>query len=408
MITSPLFDVSLRHRARWHQSAALLIAMWTLASLALLLLRGVGVPVTWWVSIHSFTLGVLSSAILVYSAHFTQALTRTETTAYWPLAARLGLLQLGIVLLILGGAGVHWTVVADLGASVVAATIIWHAIALWRVLRRSLAGTFVVTVVFYLIACGCLVLAVLLAILASRGVGDYSGLIAAHARLMVWGWMLMVVLGTMVTLVPTVAGASIAPAARQRMSRALAVHTLALCVTAVALIIGYEQIAGFALLLVGLAMILLLHPLLSAALGGSRLVGAAAGMVAGLLWLVGAVVADALSLLGGMDARMSTLILIPITLACGCAQLILSVLSHLLPIMVGGGPDTVQRAWHMARTGWPARLVLLNAGGLGLLYGKELSAPGVVLIVLGLLWHLSTLVFAIISQRRAIPAPTES
>ena len=72
-----IHDVSLAARGRWHTLSAAVIGLWILIGLGLLIVGSLGAPVVWWDIIHPFTIGALTTAIIVFSTHFTEALTRT-------------------------------------------------------------------------------------------------------------------------------------------------------------------------------------------------------------------------------------------------------------------------------------------------------------------------------------------
>lgn len=401
MSSLALSDVSLRHRARWHTLAAGIVAAWMLTGLGLLLASGVGVGVSWWMIVHPFTLGALTTAVLVYSTHFTEALTRTPAVSFGPVAARVITLQGAILLLFLGDAGPHWSPLADAGAALAIGVLAWHGVALWRRLRQSLAGSVVVTVPFYLVAAGFLILAVVLAWLAGRGVGSYDDLIAAHSRATVWGFTWLTVLGTIVSLLPTLTGARISARARARCTRALVVHSLGLLAT-VAVMLVDARWAALPLLLTVVSAVLLVQPILAGVLPGDRWRTAGAGVTAGVLWMIALSATDAVLLARGFDPREGIRMLIPALLGAGLLQLVTSVLLHLLPILVGGGPARVTRSRERADRGGPARLVLINLGGLATLLSP--GPVGHILLGLGLLSHLGVLLYAVVLQYRKEPS----
>lgn len=399
-----LSDVSLRARSRWHTWAAALIGLWLLTGVGIAIARAFGAPISWWVSVHSFTLGVVATAILIYSTHFTQALTRTAADDVRGLSIRVGLVQVGLILLIIGKAGYDWGALADFAATLVIGAFIWHMVVVYRHLRRSLAGQFAVTVPFYLAAAAFLVVAGLLGNFAGRGVGTYSDMIAAHSRAAIWGFAWLTVLGTMVTLLPTLSGTRISDLARRRCTRALIVHCLGLSAVIVAQMLGHAVWAGVFQLVVVAAALLILQPVLSAVLtGGAGWTTASLSVTAGLLWMIAVCAADAASNITGADPRMSTLLLIPVFLGAGLLQLILGVLHHLLPVLLAGGRARVLRAKAAADYGGVARVLLVNLGALLLLLidaGPSRTA-GFLLLGLGLVAHVGSLAVAVLLHHRS-------
>lgn len=395
-------DVSLRARGRWHTTAAAVIAFWLLVGALAVLGYRLGWGVTWWDVIHLFTIGALSTAILAYSTHFTEALTRTANTGYRGVAVRVGVLNLALVGLLIDRAGYDWGPLADASATAVIAVLIWHVAVIVRRLRGSLAGRFAVTVPFYLAAAGFLILAIVLAILATR-VGNYSDMIAAHSRATVWGFAWLTIIGTVVTLLPTLAGAQISERARARCTRALIVHVIALLAAVLAQAAGVPTWAGLAQLMVVLAALLVVQPVIAAVLTpGSTWTTAAVSVVAGLVWMLAVAAADAVVLLTGTEPRATTLLLLPAFLGGGLLQLVTGVLHHLLPTLIGRGPDRVRAARARADRGGAARLLLINLGALLTLL--DVTGParlaGVILIALGLLGHLVAVALAVFAQYR--------
>lgn len=403
-----LTDVSLRARGRWHTLVAVLLGLWLLIGVGIAVARALGAPVSWWVSVHSLTLGVVATAILVYSTHFTEALTRTAGDDRRGLIARVVLIQVGLILLIVGKAGYDWGALADFAATLVIWAFLWHMAVVYSHLRRSLAGTFAVTVPFYLVAAGFLVIAGIMGNVAGRGVGSYSDLIAAHSRAAVWGFAWLTILGTVITLLPTLSGTRISVTARRRCTAALILHGLALVGVIVAQSLGHPGWAGVSQLAIVAAGLLILQPVLAAMLGGGPGSGpswstAAVSVTAGLLWMIAVCATDAVSTIVGADAREVTRLLIPVFLGAGLLQLIAGVLHHLLPTLIGGGRDRVLRTRAAAQLAGPARILLLNLGGLCTLLATDgpTRTAGLILLGLGLLAHAGFIAAAVIAHHRS-------
>nr|WP_290198324.1 beta-carotene 15,15'-monooxygenase [Corynebacterium guangdongense] len=399
-------DLSLRSRGRWHTTAGAVIAFWLLVGVALTVGYQFGVGVTWWDVIHPFTIGALTTAILVYSTHFAEALTRTATADYRGVALRVAIVNVALLGLLVDRAGYDWGPLADVSATVVILVMVWQIVVVARRLKGSLAGQFAVTVPFYLAAAGFLILAILFALLATR-VGNYSDLIAAHSRATVWGFAWLTVVGTVVTLLPTLAGSRISATARQSCTRALWVHVGALTVATLLQAAGVSTWAGLAQLVMVLASLMVVQPVMGALfVTGSTWTTAAVSVVAGLLWLPAVAAADAVVLIGGGDPRASTLLLLPAFLGAGLLQLVTGVLHHLLPTLIGGGPRKVTRARAAADRAGGARLTLVNLGALLTLLGVLGPArwAGLILIGIGLVWHVVAISRAVVAQYRS-PAP---
>lgn len=368
-------------RERWHLGVTIVIGLWLLVAGGLLLAAWRGMHVMWWDIIHSLTLGVVSTAILAYSTHFTEALTRTAPGRYRWLAARIGVVQLSLLALLSARVGEQWGPIADTAAAATIAAFAVHAWALARRMRgglsSSLANSLAPTVHYYLGACVFLVGGVGLAAAAGRGLGEYDQLIAAHSRAMVWGFGWTSIVGTSVTLLPTLAGTSISAAARSLMPRALVLHMVGLLVAVVGFAADVPLAEGGGLFTVACASLRVLMCVVSGARAGTNNAGALASACAGLGWLSLVLLADAASVCVGVLPRHITFRLAAPLLGAGVIQLILAVLAHLVPTLRGGGPTSIKNARARAQTGARIRLVLINLGAaLVLASNVDFAFPG--------------------------------
>ena len=387
-----IHDVSLAARGRWHTLSAAVIGLWILIGLGLLIAGSLGAPVVWWDIIHPFTIGALTTAIIVFSTHFTEALTRTAGGDYRGVGSRVGLVQLGLILLLIDRAGYDWGPLADAASALIIAALTWHLWFIARRLRGSLSGSFAVTVPFYIAASVFMIVSVVLVILSGNGVGEYSLLVGAHSRGMIWGFAWLTVIGTVVTLLPTLSATAISPTARARCTRALIVHCVGLALAMALYAVGLTRAAGVAQLLVVLAAVLIIQPVLATVMGRSpRLTTATVAVIAGLLWMLALCAGDAISAAVGAYPRAITLILLPGFLGAGLLQLVTGVLHHLLPILTGARPDTTER------TGY-ARLLLINLGGLLTLLGATVA--GLIMMGIGLAANVIAVGRAIYLKKR--------
>lgn len=387
-----IHDISLAARGRWHTLSAAIIAGWILVGLGLLIASSLGAPVVWWDIIHPFTIGALTTAIIVFSTHFTEALTRTAGGDYRGVGSRVGLVQLGLILLLIDRAGYDWGPLADVASTLIIASLAWHLCFVARRLRGSLSGAFAVTVPFYIAASGFMIVSIVLVILSGNGVGEYSLLIGAHSRGMVWGFAWLTVIGTVVTLLPTLSATAISSTARARCTRALIVHCVGLGCAMALYAVGLTRAAGVAQLLVVLAAVLIIQPVLATVMGRSpRLTTATVAVIAGLLWMLALCAGDAISAAVGAYPRTITLVVLPAFLGAGLLQMVTGVLHHLLPILTGARPNTADR------TGY-ARLLLINLGGLFSLL--DAIAAGLIMMGIGLAANIFAVGRALYLQKR--------
>lgn len=338
------------------------------------LLAGVGVAAAhqWiddagWVLLHIVLLGALTQAIVVWSWHFAQTLLHRASAPggrrhqTW----RLALLNVGAILVLIS-VPIHAWWVTLVGGTVVAGAAGWHGWALWQMLGRALPARFRVSVHYYLASAGSLVLGAGLGVwLAHLDDGPlHSRVLVAHALTNVLGWVGLTLIGTLLTLWPTMLRTAIDDRALRWTRVALPVFGAALVVAVTGALLGWSWVAA-----TGVVVYL-------AALGlwGRTLWGplrhrppsefAPASVAAGLVWLAVALawVAEELALTTsdwtGLD---DTLIWPAGCVAVGLLQILLGASSYLLPSVLGGGPSVVRAAQAWLNRWWVARVVTANA-----------------------------------------------
>lgn len=372
---------------------ATLVVAWALVALVCAL---TGAPR--WAVIHPLTLGAVTTAILTFSSHFTDALTRTATTSFAGLFTRIAAVNLALVALLVDALRSHFSPLSHTAATVAIAAVIWHGVTIMRRLRAArggFSGPFAATARCYVAAAVFFALAVVVVLIGVLVPSLFDAHLSAHSRLAIWGFAFPTVAGTVVTLLPTIAGTGPALVARTRIPRALAAHCVALSLAAACLLAtphlpgslstAAVSLAGAALLVSGLAWAWALQPVLAAVIapGLSNLNASALSVAAGLLWLLAALFADAVLLLTNAGHVASSRIpdsLLALILTAGLAQMIAGVLGHLLPVLTGHrpGPDT----------GF-VKVGILNAGAIVALVSPRI---GLAILAVGLLLHVARIV----------------
>lgn len=325
-------------------------------------------PNSRWLMVHLVLLGALTHAAMVWSVHFTQALlkTRPELDPRPRQSLRSAGLAVGVTLVFVGVTA-GWWLLTLAGAVVVSVAIGWHALALWRRLRHTLAARFRVTVHYYLAAAACLPVGATFGVLLARTPDDLwrGRLLVAHTAVMVFGWVGLTVAGTLVTLWPTMLRTRLDERAERLARQALPVLGGALAVVVGGAVAGQRAVvvAG----LVGyLAAALwwgraLVRPARTRAPGefAPLSVGAA------LVWALGGLGWITVLVATGQDWADVGAGYGPPTaiLAAGFApQLLLGALSYLVPSVLGGGATAVRAAQAWIDRYAVARLVLVNGG----------------------------------------------
>ena len=191
-------------RGSWHRRTAWLPLGYLLAIEVVGLAHPV-LPEWWWLGVHVLLLGASTNAILIWSAHFTLAVLRAPAPASRRgEAVRLAVLNVGVLAVLGGGtAGLGWVGVA--GAGAVFAAIFAHLRWLWVRLRGALPAPYAGPVHYYVAAS--------VALLSGIPVGAWMlvadgslrpRLVLFHAHVNLLGWVTLTVLGTLLTLWPTV------------------------------------------------------------------------------------------------------------------------------------------------------------------------------------------------------------
>ncbi len=324
------------------------------------------VPEPRWLMIHLLVLGAAGHAILVWSRYFADALLRCPPTPRRAQTIRLALFNTGVVVVVAGIVGDVWPVTAA-GAGLVATAVLWHAGVLARQARRALGSRFTPTIRFYVAA------GAFLPVGAAFGTWmayDEAGALhdrlrLAHIAVNVLGFLGLTVLGTLVTLWPTVLRTRIADGAERAARRALPLLIAAVVVTAGSALAGPQPgiVVGLVAYLGGIA--LLAKPALRAARTKPPTSFAAWSILTGVAWLVGCLVLLAATTLTSRDWTHLDRALSEVTplLAVGfVAQVLIGASSYLIPVVLGGGPTPVRAANRAFDAGGPVRLVVTNMG----------------------------------------------
>jgi Putative multicopper oxidases len=352
-------------RARWHAIANAVVLGW-LALTALAAAAQPGLPAPRWLALHVFLLGAVTNAIVTWSEHFAVALLRlAEPPARWR-AARLVVLNAGVVA-VLTGAATGPAAVGVAGAAVVVAVVAAHATALIVWSRGALGGRFAHVVAWYVWAGAALVAGGTLGGLMLSGLVTGPAeerLLAAHVHANLLGWVGLTVLGTLFTLWPTVLRTQVADGVGRiaRLSVRIAVPGLA--VTIGGLLAGMRWLAALGLLLYAAAAALGLVPFLRTARRRPPHTAAAFLLAAGTAWFVLAVAADLAVVATRPPERVPALIegALPSVLAGFVGQTLVGALTFLLPVVLGGGPAALKRNGALLDRLWRVRLAAVNAG----------------------------------------------
>lgn len=393
-------------RARWHLRANAVVVVWLIAA-AVVSIAHRAIPAAPWLMVHLLMLGGVTAAILIWSAHFTQALRRRDLpTGLRGQAVRLAGHSIGAILVIVGVVGVVpvtlWT-----GASILATVAVWHCVELYLASRHRLGGHLAWSTWGYVGSAVALAVGVTCGVfLADGGAAvTMARLYVGHTSAVLLGWVGLTIVTTLITLWPTVLAVRLTPTAMRLGRIALATVGGALAVVGVGILTDLRLVAviGYAVYAAGLLIAAV--PMATAARAKPPTAAAALHLAFGVAWLTVTVVVWA-AVLGladgweGAEARLGGLIA-PI-IAGAAAQILLGALSHLMPMVLGGGPAAVRAARAQVQRGGTARVVLFNGGMLMFV----LPTPSLVTVIGSLLAlgasiaSLVAIVSAVVVSRR--------
>lgn len=420
-------------RATWHVRANALVLVW-LAAAAALTVAHRWVPASQWLMVHLLLLGAVSTAILLWSQHFADTLLRSPAPGgRRGLTVRLAAHPVGALLVVAGLALPAFALVVP-GGVLVGAAGLTQAVVLVRQMRGALPTRFRPLVRWYVAAGLTLPLGVACGVVLARGaLSDvaHGRLYVAHVALTLVGWVATTVLGTLMVLWPTVTHARIEEADERAARRALPVVLAGLAVLVAGAASGLQALVpvGSVAVAVGAAFVGAVMwrqhrqavPVVAANAARDFPVRTApvyvpptyapGSLAASVLWLVGSLVAfgAVVAAAPGWDVAADRVRGLVAPFAVGfAAQVLLGALSHLLPVVLGGGPATARRTAAELERGGVVRLVLVN-GGLLLFCAPVPSSVRVVvsMVVLGALAAFVVLaVRAVVVARRAAREPS--
>lgn len=326
------------------------------------------VPAPRWLMIHLLLLGAAGHSILVWSRHFAEALLRLQASesALRGQQVRLALYNSGVLVVVVGMITDRWQVTA-LGATGLAAAVGWHGAVLFLALRRALASRFAPTVRYYVTGAALLPVGAGLGVWMARETSDplHEQVLVAHIALNLLGWIGLTVLGTLVTLWPTMLRTRIAEGAESAARRALPVLLASILVVVVAALAGLRigVAAGLSGYLVGIH--LLAVPNARAAWSKAPMSFPTWSVAAGVGWLVGCLVALTVGVAWSTDwadVERELSSLTPFLAAGFAAQVLLGALSYLVPVVLGGGPAPVRAANRVFDSAGALRVTVVNLG----------------------------------------------
>jgi nitrite reductase (NO-forming) len=391
------------NRAAWHLRANAPAVAWLVALVVVVLIHR-NVPDSGWLMVHLLFLGAITNSILVWSWHFAQALLRGPTPRSRGMAWRLALLNVAVLAVVVSMIADIWPLTL-LGSILVGAVVAAHAVVLGLRARKALPSRFGATVWYYVAAC------LLLPVGAGVGATLASGLTGeAHARLLlvhltvnVLGFVGLTVLGTLMTLLPTMLRTRVADGADSTARHGIYPLLAGVVLTAAGAAAGVTFLCTVGLLVYLGGVVYICIPLAKAVRGKPPVsfaplsaIAALAWLAVSLVWLAGLTAGSGSweSLPGGIGS------VAPVLAAGFAAQVLGGALSYLVPVVMGGGPARVRQRTAILDKAAVFRVVLTNLA----LVASLLPVPSLVrvgttfLVLAGLAWFLPLLGMAVLAK----------
>lgn len=334
-------------RATWHRRASKPVTYWMVA-LFVVLMTHRWIPESIWLMVHMVTLGLITNSIFIWSQHFTEALLkhRLPDSARPAQLVRIYTLNISMILLMLSIVFNLYplTILGSLG---VGAVVAWHGLALLIQLKAALPARFNSTVKYYIAASWLLPLgATFGAILAHDGLNAswHGRLLLAHETVNILGFVGLTVVGTLMTLWPTMLRTKMLPSAVADSLRALGVMCTGLAVTVGGALAGLNLLAGAGLILYAAGLLLVAVLLIRTCRQKKPVEFATMSVAAGFTWFfLGTLFTAYLVFTSPFDA-LPLRSMTPVLVVGFLVQVLLGAMSYLLPARMGGGPKAVRQA----------------------------------------------------------------
>ena len=358
-------------KTAWHRKASKPVTVW-MAALVLISLVHWALPNYRWVLIHMFTLGIVTNSIMLWSQHFTEKFLHRqlpEETRPWQLR-RFAILNVGILLIITGQLtkdmfAQHWHITA-VGATVVGGSLAFHAGYLGRQYLQAKRGQrYAPGVIAYICSACCLPLGALAGAALAAGFPNpwQERLLLTHLILNILGFVGFAAIGSLMLLFPAIWRTQ---AHYERAPLTFALMSIGLTTAAGGALFGQGLIVagGLVAYLIGIII-----PIMSWGAcvvtvlrdPRDRVTFAAVSVAAAPLWLCGTLIV--LAYRAAIDLGTTAISLPTMPFLIGfAAQLLIGVMSNILPSNIGGGPKATRTGMLVYDRAGLFRATLVNVG----------------------------------------------
>ncbi|KRF09208.1 copper oxidase [Arthrobacter sp. Soil782] len=359
-------------RASWHRKASRPVLVWFVLLLVLALVHR-WVPESRWLLVHMFVLGMVTNSILVWSQHFAEALLKNRLGEEHRniQVLRIRLLNLGIAATVAGVLTGIWALTL-VGAVVIGAMVTWHAVSLMQQLRTALPSRFGSTIKYYIAAALLLPVGAAFGAVLAYGLDEraHARFLLAHQALNVLGFVGLTVIGTLVTLWPTMLRTRMVDGLARAGRWGLAAMLAGTLLTTVGALGGWAIPTALGVLVYLDGVVITGFYFVKCALQKRPNDYSTFSVAAGLLWLTGSLLGLFLLIVTGpADPERLHLLTVPVV-AGFAAQVLLGAMSFLMPTVMGGGPVAVRNALQETNRFAMLRIAVINFGLLIFLFSE--------------------------------------
>ncbi len=356
----------------WHRRAARPVSVWMMVFILAGLTHTV-IPEYRWVLIHIFTLGILTNSIVLWSQSLTERFLQQKQPpeARPAQLTRTRLLNVGIVVVIAGEILVQWWdrhwILTQVGATLVAIALTWHGVVLARQWLRSKKGKrFRPAVLGYVGASFALPLGAIFGALLSMGLPDpwHNQVLMAHTIVNLGGFLGLAAAASLTVMFPSIWRVN---GLKDRSVPMLILLAVGLVAASVGALLDSGWLTGGGLLVYAAGWVISLQAWLANVLTvlrdpRDRLNYPSLSILLSVLWLVGTVIYYAVQvIIVGEQLHLVSLPTMPLLMGFA-AQLLIGVMSYLLPTTMGGGPAAKRAGLRELNRGAIFRVVLYNLG----------------------------------------------
>ena len=393
-------------RADWHLRANASVVFYLIAALISgAVQRGEHNGQPPWLTVHLLLLGAVTNAIVTWSDHFVSALLWTRSQDHNRQMTVIVLLNISIVgVLVSVSTHMEWLIIFF--ASLMVGTVIYFLLGISIAIKRSLNKRFINLLRYYQFASFFLLVGITLGVINSFQ--DHEDLMQprlalAHLHANLLGWVGITVIGTLVTLWPTVLRTPMHPRAIRSAVIGLRFILGGTCMSIAAAIEDWQILFGLSLACYLIGASITLTPAIITMRnkkpdrpGSWMLLTGAIGL--GVLLLADIALQfmykspeKVLVAIEGHILLLFTLFLFPT---------LLGALTYLLPVVLGRGPALNRELETILSWGWKWRLVVLPLASLFMFSNSLLVNIGRVMVAISLGTFLILVLMAMVKSAR--------